>query len=133
MKVIPYVLFLLITQSCIASNNCSDPETQYDMNICSGIKLSAIEGELESKVKNISDHLEKIDSSKLFVSSNEAWIKFRNLHCESVSKIYESGSIHTFIESECKIMLTQERISNLENDYKDIITTILESIPNANK
>lgn len=133
MKTGVFLLLLAFTQLCIANVNCGNPKTQYDMNICSGIKLSNIETELKNKVKNISGHLKQIDGSKIFIESNEAWIKFRNLHCESISKIYESGSIHSLIESECKIMLTKERIDSLDNDYKDTIDTILKGSSSANK
>jgi len=126
-------MLLLFVQSCKADDNCRNPETQSAMNICSGIKLDKIEKELEAKVNGINKHLKIIDGSTVFNKANEAWIIFRNLHCESISKIYESGSIHSLIESECKIMMTKERIYSLDSDYKDTIDTILNGDSGANK
>lgn len=133
MKAIIFLACSLFMQSCVAGENCSNPETQYEMNICSGNKLRNIESELENKTKSISKNLKKIEGEKLFLKSNDAWFKFRDLHCESIAHIYETGSIHSLIESECKIILTKERIENINRDYKDTLDTILEGSSSANK
>lgn len=124
MKILTFLTLSLIVQACVASENCNNPETQYSMNICSGVNLSKIENELKIKENALSKKLKDIGGEKLFRISNSAWFKFRNSHCESVSHIYENGSIHSLIVSECKIMLTKERIKNLESNYKDTIDTI---------
>ncbi len=133
MKIVIFLAFSLFMQSCIAGEDCDNPETQYEMNICSGNELTNMENKLETKVNSISRNLKEIKGEKLFIKSNEAWFKFRDLHCESVAQIYETGSIHSLIESECKIMLTKERINNIDNDYKDTLNTILNGSPSANK
>ncbi len=133
MKTITFLVFTFFIQSCVASEDCNNPKTQYSMNICSGIKLSNLERNLKTSINTISKYLKKIEGEKLFHKSNIAWLKFRNLHCESISHIYETGSIHSLIESECKILLTKKRINNLESDYKDTIDTILKENTSANK
>ena len=133
MKTITFLVFTLFIQSCIAGENCNNPETQYEINLCSGNKLKNLEKELEIKINSISEHLKKIEGENKFFKSNKAWFKFRNLHCESVSHIYETGSIHSLVESECKIMLTKERLNNIGIDYKDTLNTILKGSPSANK
>lgn len=133
MKILTFLALSFFVQSCGASEDCNNPETQYSMNICSGIKLSKLESKLKNKVEAIGKHLKKIEGELLLLKSNVAWFNFRNLHCESVSHIYESGSIHSFIVSECKIVLTKERIRKLESDYKDTIDTIMKDSSSASK
>ncbi|MFK5892525.1 MAG: DUF1311 domain-containing protein [Pseudomonadota bacterium] len=132
MKIITFLAFSFFIQSCVASEICDNPETQYQMNICSGNKLSDLENKLKTKVSSTSKQLKKIKGDKLFIESNNAWFKFRDLHCESLAHIYESGSIHSLIESECKTILTKERINNISRDYKDTLDTISEDGTSAN-
>jgi len=133
MKIITFFTLCLIMQACGASEECNSPKTQYSMNICSGIKLTNLENELKIKENTLSKKLKIIGGKKLFRISNMAWLEFRNSHCASISQVYNNGSIHSLVESECNIMLTKERINNLENSYKDTINTIEKGIPSANK
>jgi len=133
MKIIVFLVFSFFIQSCVAGENCNTPESQHEMNICSENKLSSSESELKIKVNSISNRLKKIGGEKLFLKSNDAWFKFRDLHCESMAHIYVSGSIHRLIESECKTLLTKERIVNISRDYKDTLDTIINSSFSANE
>jgi len=129
MRIIAFLIFSLFIQVCFAGENCNNPETQYEMNICSGTKLTSVENKLKQKEMYIQNYLKKINGEKIFLKSNEAWLNYRDLHCESTSKIYESGSIHNLIVSECKIILTKDRLDSLNKDYQDTINTITKGEP----
>ena len=133
MKTIIFLAFSFFMQQCVANENCNNPKTQYEMNICSGNKLNNLESKLKIKINHINKQLKKIKGEEIFVKSNNAWFKYRDLHCESLAKIYESGSIHSLMESECKIILTKEKINNISRDYKDTLDMISKDSAGANK
>ena len=54
MKKIAFLILTVSAQSCSAIENCDNPETQQEMNYCSGTKLINLEKKLEKKVNSIS-------------------------------------------------------------------------------
>lgn len=111
-----FMLLAVVANAAIAQN-CKNPQTQLDMNVCSGRDferedklLNKVYGELRSKL----DATEKEKLKNVQV----AWLKYRDLACEYEGAQYEGGSMQPLIFSSCKAMLTADRRKMLENLIK---------------
>lgn len=126
-----FIVFILVTSSiaCASENNCSSPQTQSEMNYCAGSKLDKVELNLKRQISKLSKILGMKDSVNLLLGSNKIWFQYRDSHCKSVTNMYQGGSAHSFMEAECKSMLTFRRIKSLLNDYRETISVIKNGAP----
>jgi len=126
MKYTIFLLAFISINACATSTNCHEKARQAEMTNCAIEKLNLRENKLNKKIAKISSILE-IDNK--FILANKNWLSYRDAHCDSVSNIYNGGSIHKFVLSECKAKETQIRLKSLENDYKDTINIITKGAP----
>ena len=102
--------------------NCSDPQTQIEMNICSGMELEAADVELNAiwplarKTNDAyAEYLpeERKSDVKSLLKAQRAWITFRDAHCTSVALPNTGGSIYALIYNNCREDLTRQRTKQL--------------------
>ena len=102
--------------------NCSDPQTQIEMNICSGMELEAADVELNAiwplarKTNDaFAEYLpeERKSDVKSLLKAQRAWIKFRDAHCASVALPNAGGTIYPLIYNSCRADVTRQRTEQL--------------------
>lgn len=126
MKYSIFIFAFMSLNACATSISCVEKTSQTEMLNCSIEKLNVLENKLNKRISNISSILGK---DKKFSLANNAWLSYRDAHCESMSNIYDGGSIRNFVITECKAKETELRIKTLENDYQDTINIITKGAP----
>lgn len=98
-----------------AEQNCGDLTNQADMNICAGKAYKASDAELNKVYRKIQARLkDDADTAKLLVSTQKAWIGFRDAECKFSSSGVEGGSVYPFISASCLDAMTKSRIEDLK-------------------
>ncbi|WP_048645689.1 lysozyme inhibitor LprI family protein [Nitratireductor soli] len=98
-----------------AEQNCGDLTNQTDMNICAGKAYKASDAELNKVYRKIQARLkDDADTAKLLVSTQKAWIGFRDAECKFSSSGVEGGSVYPFVSSSCLDAMTKSRIEDLK-------------------
>jgi len=107
-------------------HNCSDPQTQMDMNFCAAIELERADGALNAAWRGVIDSARADDrevdrrydrrptgEAKLR-EAQRAWIVFRDAHCtvEGYDQA-RGGSMEPMVYDGCRARLTRERIRQL--------------------
>lgn len=110
--------FLLCTVSlsyAYAADDCKDPQTQTDMNICSDLAYQKADEELNVTYKKALKILEGSDAAQIekFKEIQRSWIKYRDLNCDYAVSNYEGGTIAPLIYATCMTELTQERTKQI--------------------
>lgn len=93
--------------------NCSKPQTQTDLNICSQQEYQAEEVKINEIYRQYRSQLDSADKQKI-KDVQLAWIKYRDLACKFESSATEGGSMQPWITSQCMIEHTITRRKQLE-------------------
>lgn len=89
--------------------------TQGEMNQFAELEYENIDKKMnEIWQKIVSDLEEKVELKKFMETAQEAWLKFRELQAQAISKVYEGGSIQPLVYYNCMINITNQRIRELE-------------------
>jgi uncharacterized protein YecT (DUF1311 family) len=92
--------------------NCTNPQTQTEMNICAGISLQKSNRQLNQVYQTLLPKLSNTEK-RLLSAVQMRWMQFRDNECTFASSRYEGGSIQPLIISTCKDNLTRQRTSDL--------------------
>ena len=119
MKSLP-VLFLAV--SIILYGSLCNAQTMFDMKDEAGMKYKQADEEMNRIYKMARDTCDSAGKERL-KKAQLAWIKYRNLCCETEALIYEGGSMSGLAYSNCMIDVTKERTNRLkaydvENSWK---------------
>lgn len=97
---------------------CADPQSQAEMNICAAEDYKAADTALNQSYQKLNAMLN--DEEKLQLKNAEnAWIKYRDLHCEFVGDQYKGGSMRPMIVGMCLADVTRNRTTEIKNQIKD--------------
>jgi uncharacterized protein YecT (DUF1311 family) len=103
------------TSSAVA-DECSDPKTQSEFNICSAKDLQRSEHELDDLYSEIKDRLQNSPAlSDELETAEAAWIAFRGAECSFATANTSSGSAYPMVRSNCRKTLTDARIESLKS------------------
>lgn len=104
--------------------NCQEPTFQLEMNHCAYLDYVAADVQLniEYKLARTATISMDADQPKRFKGATDAllfaqraWIRYRDLACESAGYTYHGGSLEPFIVSSCKADLTRRRTQDLRD------------------
>jgi uncharacterized protein YecT (DUF1311 family) len=115
------LLALIATASGAAAQDCSDSDTTTDMNRCYTRLLAKTDADLQAKYKEVDDpvkHLSMLDQG--LTKAQEAWVTYRDQTCE-VARLHALGTqFETVSPISCRLALTRERISDLDNQFNPL-------------
>ena len=97
---------------------CANPQTQAEMNICAGEDYKAADAALNSAYQKLVATLSDEEKAQLKEAEN-AWIKYRDLHCDFVGDQYKGGSMRPMIVGHCLADVTRARTTEIKNQIKD--------------
>lgn len=106
-----------------AAPNCSDPQTQTDMNICANLDFQAADKALNEQYRETRNTMRVWDSDlgeggegaeKALLKAQRAWIDYRDGHCQAVGFQVRGGSIAPLVVSNCLAALTRTRTAELK-------------------
>ncbi|MEO1297763.1 MAG: lysozyme inhibitor LprI family protein [Cyanobacteria bacterium J06636_16] len=92
---------------------CSNPQTQTDMNRCAEAEYAQADATLNSSYQALQSTLSEQKSDQL-LSAEQAWIAYRDVNCDFVQTQFEGGSIQPTVYFGCLTQLTQARTAELE-------------------
>lgn len=120
-------MLLIASGTAMAQDsNCTDPQTQAEMNICSFEAFEAADAQLNKLWPQV---LERARSTDEFIRESDpdaataeqdmldaqrAWIRYRDGHCSSQTLRYYGGSIAPLMRNSCAAELTQTRVEQFE-------------------
>ncbi|MBC8719041.1 lysozyme inhibitor LprI family protein [Ochrobactrum sp. Marseille-Q0166] len=106
----------LLSSPAFAAVECDKADDQATMNQCANDKLHEADKLLNVSYKEIERRLsDDPDAKQLLISSQRAWIKFRDAECNFSSSSTAGGSIHPMMLASCRAQLTTERNKQLIN------------------
>ena len=120
-------LLILLPQSLVAQDdalNCSDPQTQTDMNICAGRAFEAADKALNAAYKNAMAEMKQTDANlppelkgaeKALREGQRAWITYRDKACETYGFLARGGSMESMLVSSCLADVTRARTKELQD------------------
>src|SRR5436190_13705137 len=97
---------------------CEEAQTQADMNICWGNEYKKADAALNKTYQQLVAMLDEEQKLQLKTAEN-AWLKYRDTHCEFVADQYKGGSIRPMIDAICLADVTNNRATELKNQIKD--------------
>jgi len=92
--------------------------TQTDMNLASGAMADYWEKELLAVEKKIGKKLDA-QAMALFQKTKQAWSKYRSSQVAFEGEFYRGGSIQPLISNTVFSSLTERRVKDLEQLYKE--------------
>lgn len=92
---------------------CSNPQTQNDMNRCAEVEYEQADAKLNNAYKVVQATLEGPQSEQL-VAAEQAWIAYRDIYCDFVQTQFAGGSIQPTVYYGCLTQLTSDRTAELE-------------------
>ncbi len=105
-------LAVLWTGAAHAAPDCSDPQTQMDMNQCAAADLEAADGELQTAYDRLVSRLSKEDKAALR-TAERAWIGFRDAWCDFQAAGVEGGSMYPQVVASCLAEETRRQSARL--------------------
>lgn len=97
---------------------CANPQTQAEMNICAGEDYKAADAALNQAYQKLVAMLNDEEKAQLKDAEN-AWIKYRDLHCDFVGDQYKGGTMRPMIVGLCLADVTRNRTTEIKNQIKD--------------
>lgn len=94
---------------------CSNPQTQMDMNQCAGQDYEAADAELNTVWAELRQARSDNPSWNAILEAQRLWIPFRDAHCEAEAAPYEGGSIQPLIRLSCLAATTNQRTTQLHD------------------
>ncbi len=98
------------------ADDCMDKaSSQADMNACADKSYVASNATLNKLYGQIQQRLsDNADARKLLVTSQRAWIAFRDAECSFSSSAVAGGTAYSMIDELCHDDMTQKRIEDLK-------------------
>jgi uncharacterized protein YecT (DUF1311 family) len=120
MAIYPYLFFISLlcvtSAQSYAADNCGDPKTQLDMNVCADKEYKREDAALNNNYKQLVRELGPSAKNQL-KAAQLAWIKFRDLQCEYEASRYEGGSMKPYVYLMCLTEVTKQR----NKDFRSMI------------
>ena len=98
--------------------SCTDPQTQYEMNVCADRKYKAADAELNRVYNRLASMLEDKERAKL-KATEVSWLKYRDDNCDYESSLYEGGSMRPAVYSSCMERMTKARTAELRGQIEE--------------
>ena len=121
------VLMLVAAAAVQQAPDCKDPQTQADMNICSGIAYKAADAVMSREYEVVAARMKTMDSNAgqiddgrpgyfaVFLDSQRAWLKFRDAECVVEGYYARGGTLEPLLVSSCFEELTKQRTDQLQS------------------
>lgn len=94
--------------------------TQADMNTCYGGEYKKADAHLNIIYRKALAAIQNNKTAVADLKTTEfAWIKYRDAHCQAAGKQYEGGSMQPMVVAQCLQEVTQHRIEEIKQAYEN--------------
>ncbi|HET7409058.1 MAG TPA: lysozyme inhibitor LprI family protein [Paracoccaceae bacterium] len=104
--------FTCLAADAASAQDCSDPQTQIEMNECAHLDYLAADEMLNAEYKRARAALGESGATALR-DAQRAWIVFRDKACEVEGAQFAGGSIRPMVVAGCLARLTRRRTEDL--------------------
>ena len=124
-----YIILLLLTFPLLLhadETNCENAITTFDINRCIGRTAESADvtlGEYLAKAKE--KYSQETAIIHLLDQSQNAWLIYRQAHCDAIYDMWSEGSIRGAMFGGCMLQLTKQRTHKIWEDY----LTYMDSTP----
>jgi uncharacterized protein YecT (DUF1311 family) len=125
MRLAAIILVLFLAGAANASGQrkkkpdpCANPQTQFEMNQCAGKAYQAADATLNQVYQKLMAMLDDEQKAQLKDAQN-AWLKYRDAHCDFVGDQFKGGSMRPMIAAMCLADVTKNRTTELRGQIKD--------------
>jgi len=115
------MLFFLITTGVQAQQR--DPckgETTPEMKLCAAKRYKQADAELNRVYRELMSKLDDEGHKTSLKTAQQAWLKYRDGHCEFVSYLNRGGTIYFVVLTECMTSLTSSRTKELKEQITNL-------------
>ena len=92
-----------------AAQDCASPRTQFDLNVCSSLAAQAADDELNRLWRMLKPIADARGDGQALLSSQRAWLKYRDATCEAERDSYGQGSFAPTAYYTCIERMTRQR------------------------
>ena len=121
--IVVIALCLLLAQTGAAQKGNQDPcanaATTADMRDCMGKEYQKVDAELNRVYKQLMALTEDEGEKAALKTAQQAWLKYRDLHCEFESYENKGGTIYPVVYTGCLSAVTAARTKELREILKD--------------
>ena len=121
-KLIAFINIVMVTMFvCFTAiaQDCSNPQTQTDLNLCAKAQYEKAEKELNKIYQLVLTKLDHIGKERI-KKAETAWIKYRDAEGEAEAEEWKGGSIFNLIRANCLTTLTKQRIQVLQEFHNSL-------------
>ena len=119
-----FAALFLLAQAPDAVAECTDPNTQGEMNACAKQEFDRVDAELNAVWKKVRGWAKKADAkldighgqsgyAESLLAAQRAWLTYRDAHCRLVSFDARGGSMQPLLINNCLAELTENRTAEL--------------------
>jgi uncharacterized protein YecT (DUF1311 family) len=102
-----------VANPLVQAPNCSNPQTQSEMNQCAGLSWQKSDQELNRVYRQLRPTLSATQREKLIDAQLE-WIQYRNTECTFNGSFAEGGSLQPLLILGCRDQITRQRTQDLK-------------------
>ena len=96
------------------ADGCGAQATQSDLDVCAARGLNQADEELNVSYQQVLDRLKNGEATKLLMTSQRAWLAFRDAECAFQASASAGGTIYPMVISQCREALTRQRSQQLK-------------------
>jgi uncharacterized protein YecT (DUF1311 family) len=112
--------FAMVTSQM--TENCDNPITQTDMNICAAQDARQADASLNKQWSTTSAALKAADRQskekptefEKALEAQRSWLKYRDAHCTGIAFYARGGSMESMLYGHCYADLTRDRTKQLK-------------------
>ena len=104
-----------------AQGECLDGQSSREITLCYTKLLNQADADMKAKYQELEapvKHLSVIEAA--LTKSQENWAAYRDQACETVRLHWLEGDLETVNVLTCKLTLTRERISDIDNMFRPL-------------
>lgn len=118
LKTLALVLLALPIFAHAKAVDCENAMTTIEMNVCVGQKMEVADTQLEQYIAKAKEHhAQQTTAIASLAKSQDAWLMYRQSHCDAIYEMWSNGSIRGVMFGECMIHLTKQRTHQIWEDY----------------
>ena len=99
----------------VGAQDCANPQTQLDYNMCAGRAFEAADAALNAEWPQAMEFARSLGQAEALRNAQRQWIAFRDAACTVQASPYQGGSIQPLIYSTCLTTLTTQRTDMLRD------------------
>lgn len=115
----PNLGLTLLAMAGPAMADCTNPQTQMDMNRCAALDLAKATDGINASYQALMRRLDPGQQAELKAIQRQ-WISFKDRNCAFDASFVEGGSMQPLVRDACLTALTRERTQQLDTWLKTL-------------